>query len=137
MRPGFTCPHKWPGERKRDQEAVLKLPTFPSRQFGVLRGKLVKMTSTPLQPHDVRLVPNLLSPVYEARVKLERQHMEAMGRRWALRPGLSVEGTIIETRRTLISWVLDPLIRGAGTSRRRHNWIGGPEACKLGGRHLK
>ncbi len=103
------------GRAETGQEAVLKLPTFPSRQFGVLRGKLVKMTSTPLQPQDVRLVPNLLSPVYEARVELERQHMEAMGRRWALRPGLSVEGTIIETRRNLISWVLDPLIRGAGT----------------------
>ena len=40
--------------------------------------------------------------------------MQAMNRRWPLRPGLGVEATIIETRRTLIRWLMDPLIRGAG-----------------------
>ena len=98
------------GRAEPGQEAVLKLPTFPSRQFGVLRGKLIEMTSTPMDPGAVRLVPNLLAPVYEARVELERQHLHAMGRRWSLRPGLSAEATIIETRRTLISWLLHPLI---------------------------
>ncbi len=102
------------GRAEPGQEAVLKLPTFPSRQFGVLRGKLIEMTSTPMDPGAVRLVPNLLTPVYEARVELERQHLHAMGRRWSLRPGLSAEATIIETRRTLISWLLQPLIRGSG-----------------------
>ena len=103
------------GRVEQGQEAILKLPTFPSRQFGVLRGRLVEMTATPRNPREVRLVPNLLTPVYEARVELEKQDMEAMGRRWPLRAGLSVEGTIIETRRTLISWVLEPLTRGSGT----------------------
>ena len=103
------------GRVEKGQEAILKLPTFPSRQFGVLRGRLVEMTATPRNPRDVRLVPNLLAPVYEAKVELEKQDMEAMGRRWPLRAGLSVEGTIIETRRTLINWVLEPLIRGSGT----------------------
>lgn len=103
------------GRVEKGQEAILKLPTFPSRQFGVLRGRLVEMTATPRNPREVRLVPNLLTPVYEAKVELEKQDMEAMGRRWPLRAGLSVEGTIIETRRNLISWVLEPLIRGSGT----------------------
>lgn len=103
------------GRVEKGQETILKLPTFPSRQFGVLRGRLVEMTATPRNPREVRLVPNLLTPVYEAKVELEKQEMEAMGRRWPLRAGLSVEGTIIETRRTLISWVLEPLIRGSGT----------------------
>ena len=103
------------GRAERGQEAILKLPTFPSRQFGVLRGKLVEMTATPKNPREVPLVPNLITPVYEAKVELEKQSMEAMGRRWPLRAGLSVEGTIIETRRTLISWMLEPLIRGSGT----------------------
>jgi len=40
--------------------------------------------------------------------------MQAKGRSWPLRPGLGVDATIIETRRTLIRWLLDPLIRGAG-----------------------
>ena len=102
------------GRAEPGQEAVLKLPTFPSRQFGVLRGKLIEMTSAPMDPRSVRLVPNLLTPVYEARVELESQHMHAMGRRWSLRPGLSAEATIVETRRTLISWLLQPLIRGSG-----------------------
>ena len=105
------------GRAEPGQEAVLKLPTFPSRQFGVLRGKLIEMTSTPMDPRAVRLVPNLLVPVYEARVELERQHMHAMGRRWSLRPGLSAEATIIETRRTLISWLLHPLNYGLNSPR--------------------
>ena len=102
------------GRAEKGQEAILKLPTFPSRQFGVLRGTLVQMTATPKHPGEVSLVPNLRMPVYEAKVELEKQSMEAMGRRWPLRAGLSVEGTIIETRRTLISWMLEPLIRGSG-----------------------
>ena len=104
------------GRAEPGQKAVLKLPTFPSRQFGVLRGTLADITSAPLEPRDVRLVPNLFEPVDEARVTLERQYMDAKGRRWPLRPGLSVEATIVESRRTLINWLLDPLTRGAGTS---------------------
>lgn len=104
------------GRAEPGQEAVLKLPTFPSRQFGVLRGRLASITSAPLEPQDVRLVPNLFEPVYEARVTLERQHMDAKGRRWPLRPGLGVEATIVESRRTLIAWLLEPLSRGAGAS---------------------
>ena len=104
------------GRAEPGQEAVLKLPTFPSRQFGVLRGKLAAITSAPLEPRDVRLVPNLLEPVYEARVTLEKQYMDARGRRWALRPGLGVEATIVESRRTLIGWLLEPLSRGAGAT---------------------
>ena len=102
------------GRAETGQEAVLKLSAFPSRQFGVLRGTVTEMTSSPLEAHAIRLVPNLLAPAYEARVRLEQQHMQAKGRRWPLRPGLGVDATIIETRRTLIRWLLDPLIRGAG-----------------------
>ena len=102
------------GRAEAGQEAVLKLPAFPSRQFGVLRGTVMEMTASPLEARAVRLVPTVLAPAYEARVRLEQQHMQAMNRRWPLRPGLGVEATIIETRRTLIRWLMDPLIRGAG-----------------------
>ena len=102
------------GRAEAGQEAVLKIPAFPSRQFGVLRGTVTEMTSSPLEPDSIRLVPNVLAPAYEARVRLEQQHMQAKGRRWPLRPGLGVDATIVETRRTLIRWLLDPLIRGAG-----------------------
>lgn len=102
------------GRAEAGQEAVLKLPAFPSRQFGILRGTVTEMTSSPLEANAIRLVPNVLAPAYEARVSLEQQHMQAKGRRWPLRPGLGVDATIVETRRTLIRWLLDPLIRGAG-----------------------
>ena len=102
------------GRAEAGQEAVLKLPAFPSRQFGVLRGTVTEMTSSPLEPNAIRLVPNVLAPAYEARVRLEHQHIQAMDRRWPLRPGLGVDATIIETRRTLIRWLLDPLSRGGG-----------------------
>lgn len=102
------------GRAEAGQEAVLKLSAFPSRQFGVLRGTVTEMTSSPLEANAIRLVPNVLAPAYEARVSLEQQHMQAKGRRWPLRPGLGVDATIVETRRTLIRWLLDPLIRGAG-----------------------
>jgi len=102
------------GRAETGQEAVLKLTAFPSRQFGVLRGTVMEMTSSPLEARAIRLVPNLLAPAYEARVRLEQQHMQANNRRWPLRPGLGVDATIIETRRTLIRWLMDPLIRGAG-----------------------
>lgn len=102
------------GRAEAGQEAVLKLPAFPSRQFGVLRGTVMEMTSSPLQANAIRLVPNLLAPAYEARVRLEQQHVQARDRRWPLRPGLSVDATIIESRRPLIRWLLDPIVRGAG-----------------------
>ncbi|MXZ27841.1 MAG: HlyD family efflux transporter periplasmic adaptor subunit [Gammaproteobacteria bacterium] len=102
------------GRAEAGQEAVLKLPAFPSRQFGVLRGTVTEMTSSPLEANAIRLVPSVLAPAYEARVSLQQQHMQSKGRRWPLRPGLGVDATIVETRRTLIRWLLDPLIRGAG-----------------------
>lgn len=116
------------GRAEAGQEAVLKLPAFPSRQFGVLRGTVTEMTSSPLEANAIRLVPNVLAPAYEARVSLEQQHMQAKGRRWPLRPGLGVDATIVETRRTLIRWLLDPLIRGAGETSKN---IGEPALANL------
>ena len=107
------------GRAEAGQEAVLKLAAFPSRQFGVLRGTVMEMTSSPLEANAIRLVPKVLAPAYEARVRLQQQHIQAMDRRWPLRPGLSVDATIIETRRTLIRWLLDPLSRGSGGARRK------------------
>ncbi len=116
------------GRAQPGQETLLKVPTFPSRQFGVLRGRILELTSAPMDPRSVSLVPSLAAPVYEARIQLHSQHMSAMGKQWQLRPGLSVEGTIIESRRTLISWLLEPLIRGVGAPK---NATSGGERANL------
>ncbi len=91
------------------QEVRLAFDAFDYRRFGLGRGEIVAVSRTILRPDELRAPFALSEPVYRARVRLDREWMEAYGRRWPLQPGMTLKADIILERRSLLDLLLDPL----------------------------
>jgi membrane fusion protein len=52
----------------------------------------------------------LREPCYRVAVVLERQTIRAYGAELTLEPDLQLEADILFDRRTLLAWILDPLL---------------------------
>jgi membrane fusion protein len=92
------------------QTVHISYDTFPFQQFGFARGNVRTVSRTLLKP-DEMVGPMLLrEPSYRVAVTLERQTIRAYGDELPLEPDLQLEADIMFDRRTLLAWILDPLL---------------------------
>jgi membrane fusion protein len=92
------------------QTVHISYDTFPFQQFGFARGSVRTVSRTLLKP-DEMVGPMLLrEPSYRVAVALERQTIRAYGAELPLEPDLQLEADILFDRRTLLAWILDPLL---------------------------
>jgi membrane fusion protein len=92
------------------QTVHISYDTFPFQQFGFARGRVRTVSRTLLKP-DEMVGPMLLrEPSYRVAVALERQTIRAYGAELRLEPDLQLEADILFDRRTLLAWILDPLL---------------------------
>jgi membrane fusion protein len=92
------------------QAVHLSYDTFPFQQFGFARGRVRTVSRTLLKPDEI-VGPTLLrEPSYRVAVTLERQTIRAYGAELPLEPDLQLEADILFDRRTLLAWILDPLL---------------------------
>lgn len=105
----LLIPARAAGFIEEGQEVRLAFDAFDYRRFGLGRGRIVAVSRTILRPDELRAPLALSEPVYRARVRLEREWMEAYGRRWPLQPGMTLRADIILERRSLLDLLLDPL----------------------------
>lgn len=97
-------------------QVVLRYEAFPYKQFGQQYGKIIHVSYRPLTPFETaalaRQRPNTSTPLYEVRVSLDRQELDAFGRVEPLVPGMALSGDISLGRTSLWSWAFDP-VRGS------------------------
>jgi membrane fusion protein len=92
------------------QTVHISYDTFPFQKFGFARGSVRTVSRTLLKP-DEMVGPMLLrEPSYRVAVALERQTIRAYGAELPLEPDLQLEADILFDRRTLLAWILDPLL---------------------------
>jgi membrane fusion protein len=92
------------------QTVHISYDTFPFQQFGFARGNVRTVSRTLLKP-DEAVGPMLLrEPSYRVAVALERQTIRAYGAELPLEPDLQLQADILFDRRTLLAWILDPLL---------------------------
>jgi membrane fusion protein len=92
------------------QTVHISYDTFPFQQFGFARGNVRTVSRTLLKP-DEMVGPMLLrEPSYRVAVALELQTIRAYGAELPLEPDLQLEADIMFDRRTLLAWILDPLL---------------------------
>jgi membrane fusion protein len=92
------------------QTVHISYDTFPFQQFGFARGHVRTVSRTLLKP-DEMVGPMLLrEPSYRVAVALERQTIRAYGAELPLEPDLQLQADILFDRRTLLAWILDPLL---------------------------
>src|SRR5262245_45355481 len=107
------------------QDAAIKVDTFNFTRYGLLSGKVVtvshdaitrdrpqeKMIDKPQGAETSSSEPKGQELIYAARVSLNRTHMQVEDKRVNLSPGMAVTVEIKTGSRSIISYLLSPLIR--------------------------
>jgi hemolysin D len=107
------------------QDAAIKIDTFNFTRYGLLHGKIVSISqdaiprNKPPENGNTRAAgaetnssePKGQELVYAARVSLDRNHMDIDNRRVILSPGMAVTVEVKSGSRSIISYLLSPLMR--------------------------
>lgn len=104
------------------QAVWLRHAAFPHQRFGLQRGTVERITRTPIPPEALpegqanHILGSAGShePLYRIDVALGAQSLMAYGTAHALKAGMVVEGDIVQDRRALWQWWLDPVLASAG-----------------------
>lgn len=96
------------------QKVLLRYQSYPYQKFGQYEGTVISVSRSALKQED------LSSPLLEATdgskesqylitVKLGSQYITAYGKNEPLQPDMLVDADILQDRRRLIEWVLEPI----------------------------
>jgi membrane fusion protein len=104
------APSKAAGFVRRGDEVRLMFDAFPYQRFGPGSGRVISVSSMPVDPQDLPIANEGREALYRVRVALSRQYVSAYGRRWPLSPGGRLKADLILNRQSLLDWLLDPLL---------------------------
>jgi membrane fusion protein len=92
------------------QPVRLLYEAFPYQKFGAYGGRITTVSRTVLAEADIMgpLAPK--EPSYKVTVALDQPDVVAYGQSVPLRPDMRLKADIILERRSLLHWLLDPLL---------------------------
>ena len=112
------APSRTAGFVRPGQTVYLRYAAYPYQKFGLYAGKITSVSSTPFAPSE--LPPNLAQQLlnqagsneamYRVNVQLADQSIKAYGEDIALKPGLTLEADVLQERRKVWEWVLEPVL---------------------------
>jgi len=112
------APTRTTGFIQPGQEVWLRLAAYPYQKFGLAKGRVLKVSGTPIAPQDLphgqgtALMASTQSnePLYRIQVELASQHVMAFGVAHPLRPGMTFDADVIHDVRGIWEWVFEPLL---------------------------
>lgn len=106
------------------QEVWIKYLAFPYQKYGTFQGRIKYVTPTPVAPSDLPSgqaqallsAMNTNEPLYKVTVELQSTEIRAFGVSHAVRPGMAIEADILQERRSIWEFIMEPFlaIRGNG-----------------------
>ena len=92
------------------QHVRILYEAFPYQQFGAYGGRVSKISQTILTKSDASGPIELKEPAYKVTAALDRPDIDAYGKKMPLQADMLLRADIILEKRSLISWLLDPLL---------------------------
>jgi len=107
------------------QQVLIRYQAYPYQKFGLQLGTVTDISQTPFAPAELppSLASTILSNVaqngqgggasealYRIKVKLAQQTIPAYGRLNSLKPGMTLEADILQDRRKIWEWILEPVL---------------------------
>jgi membrane fusion protein len=92
------------------QQVRILYDAFPYQKFGTYRGKVANVSPTILTGNDATGPITLKEPAYRVTVLPERPDIDAYGRKMPLQPGMLLKADVILEQRSLMRWLLDPML---------------------------
>lgn len=99
------------------QTVKLRFQAYPYQKFGQGEGVIHSISATTMNPQELTnlgelsqgVTFNQSEPVYLVKVKLEQQFVKAYGESKPLKVGMAFDADIMQEKRKLYEWVLEPL----------------------------
>jgi membrane fusion protein len=93
-----------------EQEVRILYDAFPYQSFGTYHGRVIRVSQTILKGTDLSAPVTLSEPAYKVTVALDRPDIDAYGQKISLQADMLLRADIILGRRTLLSWLISPLL---------------------------
>lgn len=104
------------------QQVRLRYAAFPFQKFGLQEGVVADVSRSPISPAQLptalaHLAVATGSPeaLYRLTVELAVQHVEAYGDAIPLKAGTMLQAAVVQDRRRVIEWILEPLLSISGS----------------------
>jgi len=101
------------------QNVLIRYASFPYQKFGMAKGEITAIVGSPysiheLQPHVASALQSIGPPAadgiyYRVTVELESQYIQVYDREQKLMPGMLLEADILQDKRRIYEWILEPL----------------------------
>lgn len=95
---------------------MLRYQAFPYQKFGQHPGEVITVSTSAVSPAELASLPATQQtpsgqndPVFAVQVKLQQSAIQANGQTRPLQAGMQFEADILQERRKLYEWVLEPL----------------------------
>ncbi len=109
------APSRAIGFVKPGMQVLLRYQAYPYQKFGQAHGRVREVSASPMRPDELAQASGpAAEPMYRVRVALERQGVTAYGAERPLRPGATLDATVLLEQRRLYEWVLEPLYTVSG-----------------------
>lgn len=97
------------------QQTRIRFDAFPYQRFGLFAGQISQAARHIVLPGEMSLPVNIQEPVYPVEVTLSQQTVQAYGNTMHLQSGMLLSADIVLEQRSLMSWLLEPLMSLKGT----------------------
>lgn len=109
LRAELFLPARAIGFVEAGQRVRIMYDAFPYQHFGAYDGRVVNVSQTILTSSDAAGPIKLHEPAYRVIAALERPDIDAYGKTVALQPDMLLKADVILEKRSLMSWLLNPL----------------------------
>jgi membrane fusion protein len=92
------------------QQVRILYDAFPYQKFGTYRGSVTKVSRTILTGNETTGPIALKEPAYRVTAALERPDIDAYGLKMPLQPDMLLKADVILEQRSLMRWLLDPVL---------------------------
>lgn len=92
------------------QTTWLRFDAFPYQRFGLYQGEISQLSKAVLMAQDPDSPVQIQEPVYQVQVQLNQQFIEAYGEQMPLQAGMLLSADIVLEQRSVLSWLLEPLV---------------------------
>jgi multidrug resistance efflux pump len=92
------------------QEVRILYDAFPYQKFGAYRGHITSVSHAIVTGAEMSGPLTLKEPVYRVTAALDREDIDAYGQKIALQPHMLLKADVLLEKRSLMSWLLDPLL---------------------------
>ena len=112
------APSRTAGFLKPGQSVYMRYAAYPYQKFGLQTGQITAISATPFSASE--LPPNIAQQLiaqsgsnealFRINVRLDQQTITSYGEPLQLKAGLTLEADVLQERRKIWEWVLEPLL---------------------------